>query len=184
MSEKYIVVSYDDLWEGNDNWDAFVEFQKKIPNFKATFFVNPGQCSEAFLRKIDQPWSELAYHCENHSGGFKNWTKEEAIQHLMKYHKNYNFVKGFKAPGWKITQNLIEACKELDFWVSSISTIPVDIEKKYYVYYKKGEGLLELKEYVQYYGHLQSHNFNENLKELEEYVLKNNNRFKFVSEVI
>lgn len=181
---KTIIVSYDDLWEGNDNWSIFEEFHKRVPTFKATFFVNPGQCSDEFLKKVNVEWVELAYHCQNHSGGFKNWSKDEAKQYLQKYNTEFGFVKGFKAPGWKITQNLIDACKELGFWVSSINTVPVDIDNIYYIHYKKGEGLLELKEYTQYYGHLQSYNFHENLQELEEYCKNNEHEFKFISEII
>ena len=186
MNKKIVVVSLDDMWLGNDNWETFVDFQKKFPKFKATFFVNPGQgpCTDEFLKKINQPWTELAYHAENHSGGFKNWTKEDAKKYLLKYYNEYGFVKGFKAPGWKITQNIIDACKELDFWVASINTVPVDIEKIYYTSFKKGEGLLYLKNYTQYYGHLQSYNFHENLKELEQHCIENDPDFKFVSEMI
>ena len=184
MNKKIVIASYDDLWEGNDNWDIFVNFHKIFPAFKVTFFVNPGHCSSDFLKKVNQPWTELAYHCENHSGGFKQWSKEEAKKYLLKYHTEYGFVKGFKAPGWKITQNIIDACKELDFWVASINTVPVKIDKKYYTCYKKGEGLSHLAEYTQYYGHLQSYNFHENLKELEEHCKEHNPTFKFISETI
>lgn len=184
MNKKVIIASYDDLWEGNDNWSTFEEFHKKFPNFKVTFFVNPGQCSNEFLKKVNVEWAELAYHCQNHSGGFKHWSKDEAKQYLLKYHTEFNFIKGFKAPGWKITQPLIDACKELGFWIASINTVPVDIDRKYYTFYKKGEGLLELDTHIQYYGHLQSYNFHENLKELEEYCLQHDSEFKFISEVI
>ena len=184
MNKKLIVVSYDDMWEGNDHWEVFEKFHKKFPNFKVTFFVNPGPCSDDFLRKINQEWTELAYHCQNHSGGFKRWSKEEVKKYLLKYHNEYGFSKGFKAPGWKITQNIIDACKELGFWIASISTVPIDIDRKFYTYYKKGEGLNHLVEYSEYYGHLQSHNFYENLKELEEHCIEHDPDFKFVSEVL
>ena len=38
MNKKIIVVSYDDLWEGNDKWDVFEKFYVKFPKYKVTFF--------------------------------------------------------------------------------------------------------------------------------------------------
>jgi len=179
-----IVISFDDMWEGNDRWNDFINLHKKIPNIKITFFVNPSQCSIEFLKKINQSWIELVYHAENHSGGHKKWSKEEAKERLLKYVKEFNFAKGFKAPGWKITQNIIDGCKELDFWIASINTIPIEYNKVFYTYYKKGEGLSHHEKYSEYYGHLQSYNFIENLKELKEYCTKKDLNFKFVSEMI
>jgi len=184
MNKKIIVISYDDLWEGNDKWVVFEKFYAKFPKYKVTFFVNPGQCSPEFLKKIKKPWTELVYHAENHTGSHMKWSKEESKEKLLKYYDKHGFVKGFKGPGWRLSQNIIDACKELGFWIASISTIPVEIDKKFYTYYKKGEGLSHLPNYSQYYGHIQSHNFNENLKELEEHCNECDPEFRFVSEML
>jgi len=184
MNKKVIVISYDDLFEGNDKWEVFEGIHKMFPDFKVTFFVNPAQCSVEFLKKIRQPWTELVNHADNHSGSHSVWTKERAKEKLLKYKNEFGFASGFKAPGWKITQNIIDACKEIGFWIASISTIPIEIDKKYYTYYKKGEGLCLLQDYTQYYGHIQSYNFDENLKELKGFCLENKPKFKFVSEML
>jgi hypothetical protein len=184
MNKKLIIVSMDDFWEGNDHWDTFVELKRKFPKFKATFFTNPGQCSDEFLKKAQVSWIDLAYHCQNHSGGYKNWTKEEAKEYLQKYHDEYNFGKGFKAPGWKITNELIEACRELNFWIASINTIRLEYDKMFYTHYKKREGLNFLQDYTEYYGHFQSYNFEENIKELDSFCSENDPDFLFINEYV
>jgi len=184
MENRKIVISFDDMWKGNDRWNVFEDLHNKYPNFKVTFFVNPGQCSDEFLKMIKRDWTELVYHAENHTGSHMSWSKEEAKERLLKNHIEYGFVKGFKAPGWKITQNIIDACKELDFWIASLNTVILNHKKIFYTRYKKGEGLSLHKDYTEYYGHMQSYNFNENIKELDEYCLNNKLDFKFVSEMI
>lgn len=191
---KEIVISYDDVYEGNDEWEEFVKLHEEFPNIKLTFFVITGKCSDEFLKKIKTDWIQLVFHSWEHSGVWLTWTKEEAKEWLLKF-QSYGFEKGFKAPGWKLTQNLIDACMELDFWIGSINTIPVPTKHWYTL---TGSCLTEHDGYVEFFDHIQhqvyekSKNewyedekaFHTNLEILKEYCRNNEVSYKFISEVV
>lgn len=198
MNKNILICSWDDIWEGNDKFEIFEQLHKKFPKFKATFFVNPGICSDAFLKKINLEWIELVYHAENHTGSHLSWSKNETKEWLLKYtNKKYGFVKGFKAPAYKWSKNIIDACNELNFWMCSSPSVPFFtwVNKKWYSekpplkikkywYTNAKESLSYYKNYTEFYDHIQNKNFDKNLKELKEYCQKNNPNFKFISEVI
>jgi len=192
--KKNLIISYDDLGENNDHWEEFEKFAEKFPDLKITFFVITGQSNEEYFKKIKQSWSQLVFHSWEHSGHWLKWTKNEAKEQLMKYQK-YGFEKGFKAPGWRLTDNIKEACKELDFWICTPSTIPV--ETKYW-YTDPKKGLRDYKDYAEFYDHVEHrhydikeekwyedpHIFKENLEKLKKYCIENKPEFKFVSEML
>lgn len=191
---KQLIISYDDLFEGNDHWEEFEKVYQVFPDLKVTFFVITGQCSEKFLKRIKQPWSQLVFHSWEHSGHWLNWSKEITKEFLLEFHNIYGFEKGFKAPGWRLTPDIIDACKELDYWICSASTIPVDTKQCWYTYPK--EGLREYKDYTEFYDHIQHQHhdgkewvkdenvFFENLEILKQYCRKNQVMFKFITEVL
>lgn len=188
-----LIISYDDLHEGNDHWDEFEKLHQEFPDLKITFFVITGPCSDEFLRKIKQSWTQLVFHSWEHSGHWLNWSIEEAKEWLLKFQK-YGFERGFKAPGWRLTPNIIQACKDLDFWICSASAIPVDTKQFWYTYDK--EGFREYKDYAEYYDHVQHQHYDgekwikdenvffENLEKLKKYCRENKPKFKFITEVL
>jgi len=190
---KKLIISFDDLWEGNDRWEEFEKLHQEFPDLKITFFVITGRCSDEFLRKVNQSWTELVFHGTEHSGGWLHWSKEETIKHLRNFNENYGFVKGFKAPGWKLTPNIIEACRELNFWICSTPTIPVPV-RHWYTYPQ--EGLRFYSDYVEFYDHIQHRHYDgqkwiedenvflENLEKLKEYCRSNKPDYKFISEMV
>ncbi len=181
--KKSLVISYDDLWEGNDHWEEFEKFAQEFPDLKITFFVIVGKCTNEFLEKVNQPWSELVYHCwSHHRKDWLSWSKEEAKEKLLEYQK-YGFGKGFKAPHFRITDEICKACDELDFWVCSSPTVPIKNKKYWYTYPKDGI-VLKYPDYDEYNDHLQNKNFSECLVILKQFCSNNKPEFKFISEVI
>ena len=180
---KKIVISFDDLWEGNDHWEDFERFAEEIPGFKVTFFVITGKCSEEFLRKIKQPWTELVFHCwSHHRKDWLDWSKEEAKEKLTEYQK-YGFVNGFKAPHYRITDEICQACDELGFWICSTPTMPVTSKKYWYTYPKDG-AIMNYPEYDEYYDHLQNKRFTDCLENLKQFCRVYKPDFRFISEMI
>ena len=55
MNKRKIIISFDDLWEGNDHWEDFEKFTKEFPDLKIIFFVITKPGCEKFLVKIKQP---------------------------------------------------------------------------------------------------------------------------------
>jgi hypothetical protein len=193
MNTKYLVVSYDDLYEGNDNWSEFEKLHAEFPNLKITFFVITGNCSDEFLKKVKQSWTQLVFHSFEHSGNWLHWTVNEAKEWLLKYQK-YGFEQGFKAPGWRITDNIIKACQELNFWICTAPTVPVDIKKYWHTY--PSEGFSYYTDHDEFYDHIQHKHFEndvrvedpdiffKNLDILKQYLSQNTIESKFISEVL
>ncbi|MCP6720483.1 MAG: hypothetical protein KJI72_04170 [Patescibacteria group bacterium] len=177
-----LIISYDDLWEGNDHWEEFEKFAQEFPDLKITFFVITGNCSEEFLKKIKRPWSQLVFHSWEHSGAWQHWTVEETKEWLLKF-QEYGFEKGFKAPAYKWSDNHFKACDELDFWTCSSPTVPVRNKKYWYTYPKDGE-VMTYDDYYEYYDHLQNKNFSECLDKLKKFCTEIKPEFKFISEVV
>jgi len=183
LPAKTLIVSYDDLWEGNDHWEEFEKLADEFPGFKVTFFVITGKCSEKFLKKIQKPWAELVFHSWEHSGLWQHWSKNETKTWLQKYSAPpYNFKKGFKAPAYKMTDNIQDACDELDYWIVSSPTIPTRVKKHWYTY--PSEGIMHYESYSEAYGHLQNKDFSKLIDDVRQFCKTHNVTFKFISEVI
>lgn len=180
--KKDLIISFDDLWEGNDHWEEFEDFMKEFPSLKITFFVITGNCSEEFLQKIQRPWAQLVFHSWEHSGHWQHWSVEETKEWLQKFQK-YGFEKGFKAPAYKWTENHFKACDELGFWTCSSPTVPVKTKRYWYTYPADGQ-IHEYHDYDEYYDHLQNKNFTESLQSLKNFCREHNPNYKFVSEMV
>lgn len=191
-----LFISYDDLWEGNDNWKKFEELHEEFPLLKITFFVITGKCSEKFLEKIKQPWVELVFHSYEHSGAWLHWSIDEAKALLQKYTTDkYGFSKGFKAPAYKMTENIVNACNELNYWICTTPSVNFNIWKnnkfnhteilpKRYWSTNVFAGLSTHVEYVEFYDHIQNKDFEKNLEILKKYCRQHNPTYKFISDEI
>jgi len=94
--------------------------KKRYPKFKVTLFAIPFKTSEDHLsemKKLD--WVELAVH------GFKHNSNDEMLllsrDEIIKFFSRVDFatfVKGFKAPGWRINKTGVEICNELGLWIA------------------------------------------------------------------
>lgn len=98
-----------------------LELKKILPVLKVNLFTIPMKVNEYTLREMSKlGWIHFLphglYHEDNYE--FAKLTYDEArlklsyIPHLKYYHK------GFKAPGWQISQGTMEALKEMGFWVA------------------------------------------------------------------
>ncbi len=179
MSIPYIV-SFDDLHENNNQWQLFLDLKKKLPALKVTFFVITGKESDEFLNKIKQDWTELVFHSYEHNGEWLKWSKDEAKEWLL-YFQKHGFARGFKAPGWKMTQNIADAINELDFWGCVCNNWEFGIKKKWIT---QKQGLTITSEYIEMYGHIQDVDFKNKLDAIYESCRNREVDFKFMSEMI
>ena len=180
---KEIIISFDDLWTGNDHWEEFERLYKEFPDIKITFFVITGNCSEEFLYAIKQPWSELVFHSYEHSGDWQFWSIEDTKKYLLDTQK-WGFVKGFKTPANKWSAEHVKACDEIDYWICASTSVPV--EAKRYWHSPANEGLTKYahKDYDEYYDHLQNKEFFSNLEILKNYLRETKPIYKFISEKV
>jgi len=95
----------------------------QFPMFKCTLFAIPNRCNPYILEEVAKhDWIELAVHGWQHDTNYEcaEMTKEEALELLDNVETAYGdiFVKGFKAPGWQISDGVYEALLERGYWVA------------------------------------------------------------------
>lgn len=116
-----------DMCQSHDCRDKLDEFHYVNPNFKATLFAIPAEMTYELAEwcKANSSWIELAVHGIFHNSNYEceKMTYEEfdnALQPLEMMLSNY-FVKGFKAPGWQISDGIYQWLLDHDWWVADQS---------------------------------------------------------------
>ena len=178
---KEIIISFDDIYEGNDRWEEFEKLHIEFPDIKITFFVITGNCSDKFLKKIKKPWTQLVFHSFEHSGNWLQWSIEETKEWLLKFQK-FGFEKGFKAPAYKWKEAHIKACDELGFWICSSPTVSVKAKQYWYTYPSDKIQEYHDREYDEYYVHIQQVYFIDCLEKLKIFLREKRPIYKFISE--
>jgi hypothetical protein len=120
MDKSRVVISIDDLCD--DWWDMESLFilKEKYPNFKATVFTIPFRVDTNDLSILnDLGWIELAVHGLKHESldEMLMLPKEEILDAFGKINFSI-FARGFKAPGWRLDEKVIECCNEFGMWVA------------------------------------------------------------------
>jgi hypothetical protein len=120
LEKSQFIVDADDFCEENNGLNKLMFIKSKNPNFKVTLFTIPGLCSKKFINKIKKlDWIDLVPHGYLHPTTLEclNWTYEESKEYLKKI-KSLNWTKGFKAPGWQISDGMYKALLEEGYWVA------------------------------------------------------------------
>lgn len=114
------IVDADDFCEDNHGLQDLLFIKGQVPNFKITLFTIPGRCSKEFLKKIKKyDWIDLVPHGWMHPDPYEclNWTYEQSKEYLEKI-EPLGMTKGFKAPGWQISDGMYKALEEKGYWVA------------------------------------------------------------------
>jgi hypothetical protein len=92
--------------------------------FKCTLFAIPGEMTPELLGwcQANSSWVELAVHGFFHSSNYEceKMTYDD-FDFLMKQFApiiDNNFVRGFRAPGWQISDAIYEWLYDHDWWVA------------------------------------------------------------------
>lgn len=113
-----------DMCQSHDCRDQLDKFHIANPNFKATLFTIPFELTPelAMWCKKNESWIELAVHGFYHSSNYEceKMTYEEMEQNMQLVGRAWptSFVKGFKAPGWQISDDCLRWLKDNGFWVA------------------------------------------------------------------
>jgi len=172
------IVDADDFCEENNGLETLEYIKSKVPNFKISLFTIPGLCSKEFLDKIKKlDWIDMIPHGMKHQTPLEalKWTYDESIQYL-KAIEPLNLTRGFKAPGWQISDGMYIALKEKGYWVAdqpyNNNRRP---EMKTY--------LLDGRNKKHYHiGHMGGHNINE-ISDFVEELVNLKGEFKFIKDV-
>lgn len=118
------IVDADDFCEENSGDLKFLsELKSKIPSFKVTLFTIFGRCSEKFYDHISDgyDWIDLVPHGWMHPHPYEcsNWDYEKSLWYLkMVEHDFPDVTRGFKAPGWQISDGMYRALLARNWWVA------------------------------------------------------------------
>lgn len=113
-----------DMCQSHDCRDVLLEFKKANPAFKATLFAIPGEMTFELLEWSHEnaDWIELAVHGFLHSNNYECGKIEyKRFQNYMGiFSKMIDewFIKGFKAPGWQISDDIYKWLKDNGWWVA------------------------------------------------------------------
>ena len=151
------------------------------PKFKVTLFTIPAKTTIDMLTWVEdnEYWVEIVQHGWDHHSNFEcsNWTYEEASLALHRA-APYFKVKGFKAPGWQISDATLQALKDYGYWVAD----------QRYNDDRRPEGLPVFFTGINdYHGHTWDCNCNNGIHEDWDnisYRVKTGSNFKFISEVV
>lgn len=181
-----------DMCQSHDCRDKLDELHIMNPAFKCTLFAIPAEMTLELLTwcQANNGWIELAVHGFAHTSNYEceklsyedfGWMMEQ-YSPIIQY-----FVKGFRAPGWQISDGALRWLYEHNWWVADQSyndmRRPVGI--KSYVYndndktFRAGGNKIEA-----YHGHTWDVGWNGIYEDWDKVadLVKNTEEFKFVSE--
>ena len=177
-----MIFDFDD-WQQEHDCRRELERLKEInPKFVVTLFAVPSKITldMSVWYENHNEWVELAVHGWTHEPNTEceNWTYEQCKEVITKSFIKHDFVKGFKAPGWQISDGCYKALLEEGFWVADQHYNDDRRPKKLPVYFV-GEN--------SYHGHTWDCGCNNGIYEDWENIVKKvkeADNFKFISEII
>jgi len=116
-----MILSFDDFHEGCPRYDLLFELKNKVSQLRVNLFTILGKCSPDWIKEIKNiPWIDMIPHGWLHDGPeCEFWTKQEALECLDKI-EPLELTKGFKAPGYRISNATYDALLERNYWVGDI----------------------------------------------------------------
>lgn len=113
------VFDWDDHCDTNDAMPWMHRLKAINPAFKATLFTIPGLCSPEFIASHPD-WVELVPHGWTHPSAYEcaNWTRGEMEGYVTWPSVLALGTKGFKAPGWQISDDIYWVLLEHGWWVA------------------------------------------------------------------
>lgn len=115
-----VIVDLDDFCQDNNSLEMLFALKNQIPNFKVNLFTIVGRCSEQFIKDIKEfKWIDLIPHGFMHltSRECETWDYSKCINYL-KWCEKLKITKGFKAPGWQISDDMYVALIKERYFVA------------------------------------------------------------------
>lgn len=97
------------------------------PGFKVTLFAIPGEMTPELIKwcAANELWVELAvhgfYHTSNYEVHQMSYDEFDSHMHELSGVIDEFFVRGFKAPGWQISDGAYEWLKRNGWWIADQS---------------------------------------------------------------
>jgi peptidoglycan/xylan/chitin deacetylase (PgdA/CDA1 family) len=173
-----MICDFDDFYDGNTGLDYLFHLHAMRPDFRCTLFTVPNRITNATLESLPS-WMEVAVHGFDHPTPreCEGWDRDAMDRLLDHVSTRPKFVRGFKAPGWQISNACYDVLLERGYWVADQD-------------YNNGRRPPGLPCYLlgpeSWHGHIQNvcgNGLQETFDELSRRVSEAD-RFQFVSEVI
>lgn len=121
------ILSLDDFCEDEfqglqfDRIDLLFRLKSRLPQLKVNLFTILGRSSLTWIREIQKiSWIDMIPHGWHHAAGeCAHWSEFDALQYLAII-APLNLTKGFKAPGWRISQGTYTALLAQNYWVADL----------------------------------------------------------------
>lgn len=116
-----------DMIQSRDCRKELDELHYINPAFKATLFTIPGEMTAELTKwcKANESWIQLAIHGFYHTSNYEchQMTYDEFDEQIKFFEPllEHVFVKGFRAPGWQISDDVFRWLKDHDWWVADQS---------------------------------------------------------------
>lgn len=175
-----------DMCQSHDCRDMLLSFKQANPLFKATLFAIPGEMTQELVNWCFENvnWIELAHHGFYHTSNYECAELSYFdFEHQMKFDTSRRmttlFVKGFKAPGWQISDGVREWLMDNGYWLAD------HVQNE-----DKREMFPNLKTYLVNENSIHTHTWDcvgNGVYELHDQIIeriKNETDFKFVSELV
>jgi hypothetical protein len=113
-----------DQCQSHDCRDVLDKLHVANPKFKATLFAIPGEMTWELVgwANENEDWIELAVHGFYHSTNYEcetmGYNKFDSFMQDVQDDWGDSFVKGFKAPGWQISDDIYKWLLDNDWWVA------------------------------------------------------------------
>lgn len=172
-----IIIDADDFHEHNSKL-GLLEQLHDATGMKFTLFTIPGLCSRTFVKSMQQiEWLDLVPHgfMHPHPRECEHWNYNQCVAYLD-WVEDYHMTKGFKAPGWQISDDMYRALLERGYWVAD----------QHYNDHRRPPGLRAYfcePAHHFHIGHMGGHNENE-IELHTERLLQMKGEFGFIKEVI
>jgi len=110
---------WDDHSETNNAMPFMCALKEINPAFKATLFSVPALGTAVFW-KSHPDWIELVPHGWLHPTPYEcvDWTRERMVEYVEAPRVLELGVRGFKAPGWQISDDVYDVLLERGWWVA------------------------------------------------------------------
>jgi len=174
---KQIIIDADDFHEGNAKLDVLEALHLKT-GMVFNLFTVVGLCSLPFIRKVQQiPYIDMIPHGWLHPTPreCEKWTFTESFNYLWKINE-LGLTKGFKAPGWQISDGMYRALMDFGYWVAdqhyNDNRRPAELP----VYFCNPDHHFHI-------GHMGGHNSNEIELHIER-LLEMKGEFGFIKDVV
>ena len=115
-----VFIDLDDFYEQHHSLDLLTEIKEEIPQFRVTLFTIPARCSMEFVRFVQTfDWIDMVPHGWLHrdTRECETWSYRRALE-FLDVMEAFRLTKGFKAPGWQISDGTYLALLERGYWVA------------------------------------------------------------------